>query len=175
MNATTTAASATTEKKDKKVKEFKPARRTGKWPFVHQYIAAQIALSNKSHKELAEECGFKSSNIISMIKTGETRVPMAKVKPIAVALNIDPFYLFSLTMAEYDPEQWSAFEDIFKGQPVLTPNEIEFVHAMRESGVVNPKIKTDQDREMFKQCLSSFGKTLEDTLAEDQKEWKSKA
>lgn len=176
MNATTaTAPAAATIKKEKKIKEFKSARRTGKWPLVHTYIAAQIALSRKSHKELAEEIGFKSANIISMMKTGETRVPMAKVKPIAQALNIDPFYLWCLTMAEYDPEQWEAFEGIFNNQPILTPNEIEFVHAMRESGVVNPKLKDDNDRAAFKEFLGTIGMPLEAVLALDQKEEKAKA
>lgn len=161
MNAT----AATPEKKEKKVKEFKPARRPGKWPLVHEYLAAQIALSMKSHKELAEECGFKSVNIISMIKTGETRVPLAKIRPIALALNIDPFYLWSLAMAEYDPEQWSAFEEIFKAQPILTANEIEFVNAMRETGVVNPQIQSDADRSALKQLLSTMGKPVEQVLA----------
>ncbi|MPQ56336.1 helix-turn-helix domain-containing protein [Duganella sp. FT27W] len=125
-------------------------------PLVHEYLAALINLTGISQKDLAKACGIKSQNVISMIKSGATRLPMAKIAPMAIALDVEPFYLFTLCVAEYDPDLWATFETIFKHQPVLTAAEIEMIEVIRESGVPNPKLRTEVDKKRLREVVSSL-------------------
>ena len=95
---------------------------------LQEYLDKQIAFSSRSQKDIATDCGYQP-NVITMIKQGRTKLPIAKVYPLAVALGIDPVHLLRLTMNEYQPETWLAVEKIM-GFSVST-NEKEIISTLR--------------------------------------------
>lgn len=123
---------------------------------VANYISAMIDLSQKSQKQIAEEVGFAKPNMITMIKQGKTKLPMGKVGALARSLGLDPQHLFKMVMEEYEPATWEGIESIFS-QPFVSENEMEIILTIRDSGMVNPKIQTDEDRIRLLDAVSKFG------------------
>lgn len=113
---------------------------------VAEYITRQIILSGKLQSEIAREAGFPKANMISMIKTGTTKIPTAKIVPLAKALGLDPTHLMRLALREYEPDLARVLEEEILTQPMLTKNELDFIDLVRRSNVVNPKISTEEDR-----------------------------
>jgi len=99
---------------------------------VAEYIKQQIALSDKSQKDISREAGFSTPNNISMIKDGITKLPINRIPSIAKALNIDPVHLLRMTMREYMPETWSVIETVF-GQSLMTDNERNLLEVVRKA------------------------------------------
>ena len=52
-----------------------------------RFISDRIAASSKSARQIAVESGFDSAMDVSMIRTGSTKVPIAKIGKIAKALS----------------------------------------------------------------------------------------
>ncbi|NMA96533.1 MAG: hypothetical protein GX970_00235 [Phyllobacteriaceae bacterium] len=79
--------------------------------------------SIKSQGDIASEAGFVNVNMLSIIKSGGTRLPIDRVPALAKALDTDPRRLLQLAV-----EQWvgataaRAFEEIFG--TIVTLNEI---------------------------------------------------
>lgn len=69
---------------------------------VAAYISERIKASSKLPATIAEEVEY-SSNMISMISQGRSKLPINKVVPFAKALGIDPVFLFRLVLGEYSP------------------------------------------------------------------------
>ena len=75
-------------------------------PDVHQFLAHHIDRSDLTHREIARACGFGRPNMVSMIKTGDCRLPLERLGAMADTLHVDPFALFKLWMKSYYPETW---------------------------------------------------------------------
>jgi len=119
------------------------------------FISAQIALSEKTQREIARELGYAKPNVITMIKQGEMKLPIEKVAPLAQALEIDAVRLLSMTMEEYMPETWQVIEEI-NGFSV-TENEREIIEILRkETGGSDPHIAAVDQRVL----LEKFAKSL---------------
>ena len=99
---------------------------------VAKFIDQQITQGEKLQEDIAVECGFANSNIISMIKNGTTKLPLAKVGVMARALGVDPAYLLRLTMSEYMPEVWSVMESIFGRSSFVTESELNLLDLVRQ-------------------------------------------
>lgn len=112
---------------------------------VAEYLTWQINLCGKKQLEIAEICGFGKANIITMIKQGKTKLPLDKVGKMAKAIEVDPIHLFKMVMQEYMPETWTEVQRMI-GQEVITENELEFIKVIRESNVINPKLRTEEER-----------------------------
>jgi len=67
-------------------------------------IERLIGGSERSQREIADALGYERANIISMFKTGVTRVPLDKVPALAHAVDADPAYLVNLWLEDYAPE-----------------------------------------------------------------------
>lgn len=65
----------------------------------------------------------------TMIKQGKTKLPMAKIGPMAVALESDPVALMKLCMSTYYPDTWRHLEAHFES--ALTQEELVMVKAWR--------------------------------------------
>lgn len=50
---------------------------------VADFIADRLAESDKTQREIAEECGFEKPNIITMFKNGTTKLPLNRIGPLA--------------------------------------------------------------------------------------------
>lgn len=112
---------------------------------VAEYIAGQINLSGKSQAEIAKDIGFAMPNMITMLKKNATKLPIDKIGKLSKSLGVDSVHLYKMCMAEYYPDTWAVIQG-FLAQPVLTENEMEIVKVIRESNVINPKLRTEEDR-----------------------------
>lgn len=105
---------------------------------VAEYITAQLDLCGKLQSEVAREAGFGSANVVTMIKQGKTKLPMAKVGVFAKAIGVDPLYMFQLVMSEYDPGTWEMISEYILKQPFISQNELEILEIVRTAKVINP-------------------------------------
>lgn len=88
--------------------------------------------SIKSQGDIASEAGFVNVNMLSIIKSGGTRLPIDRVPALAKALDTDPRRLLQLAV-----EQWvgataaRTFEEIFG--TIVTLNEIGWLKELRDA------------------------------------------
>ena len=129
---------------------------------VAEYLTAQIDLCGKSQLEIAREVGFEKPNIITMLKQGKSKLPMGRVGRMAKALGVDPMHLFSLLMQEYEPDTWAMIQESILNQPYISANEFEIIQLVRQANVVNPKVRTQEERERI---LSAINKLRPDNTA----------
>jgi len=99
---------------------------------VAEFIADRLAESDKTQREIAQECGFEHPNIITMFKNGSTKLPVNLIGALAKALDVDPAHLLRLVMLEYLPETWQCVEELMQST-LLTANELALVRAYREA------------------------------------------
>lgn len=99
---------------------------------VAEFITDRLAQSEKTQREIAQECGFEHPNIISMFKNGTTKVPVTRIGALAKALDVDPVHLLRLVMREYLPETWQCIEELLQST-LLTANELAMVRSYREA------------------------------------------
>jgi hypothetical protein len=78
-----------------------------------QFIDRQIDVSGKKMSEIAFEVGFARPNMVSMIRGGYSKLPVNKVKKMAISLGVDPAFLMRLMLQEYEPETLAIIEDVF--------------------------------------------------------------
>jgi len=97
---------------------------------VSSFITKLLAESKKTQREISEECGFETPNLITMIKNGTSKLPINRIASLAKALDIDPAHLLRVVMAEYSPDSWAAIELNMRGV-VLTANELDLVRKFR--------------------------------------------
>ena len=99
-------------------------------PAVATELTAMIARSGKTHRRIAEEAGFSRANVISMMKTGEMKVPIDKAPGLATACHADPVAFTRLVMEEYEPRAWAELEQTLGRSP--TPQEQALLDLVRE-------------------------------------------
>ena len=96
---------------------------------VARFIAQQIDAVDKTQKQIAREVGFPQQNIVSMIKSGETKLPIAKAPAMARALGVDPQELVVMCLKEYQPEIWEAMAPLLDLS--VTPDERRMLDGLR--------------------------------------------
>lgn len=118
----------------------KPYENTGLTAYLNKRILELRAV--KSQAEVASEAGFINPNMLSMVKSGATRIPLDRVPALATALDVDPARLLQLAL-----EQWAgsaaarAFDSIF--ETVVSRNEVGWLNEIRNaSDNVDPVITT---------------------------------
>lgn len=97
---------------------------------------------NKSQAQIAEEAGFVNPNIIAMLKSGATKLPLDRVASLAAALDCDPRLLFNLALDQMGGATTvRAIEDIFG--TIVTRNEVAWINEFRDaSGNSDPSLTT---------------------------------
>ena len=93
----------------------------------------------KSQRDIAKEIGFVNDNVIAMLKSGRTKVPLHRVVSIAKALESNPRELFIMALTQDGNEKdRAAFQEIV-GE--FSENEMEIIGAIRTfSGGMDPKL-----------------------------------
>lgn len=94
----------------------------------------------KSQLQIATEAGFPNPNMVTMIKTGTSKLAFDRVPSMARALDCDPAFLLRLALEQAVGDTAAqAITEIF-GTPV-TANELGWLEALREaSGNSDPRI-----------------------------------
>ena len=123
---------------------------------IADYIEQQIALSEKSQKDLALEIGYDKPNVLTMIKQGKTKLPLNKVGSLAKALGVDPVHLLRLVLQEYLPQTWEAIENIV-GESLVSAGERALLEKVRETlGVVGLENLTARSQDLLIQTLKEI-------------------
>lgn len=135
----------------------------GKRLLVKDYIEQQLALCNKSQKQVANEIGYDKPNVITMIKQGLTKLPINKVGLLARALNVDPSYLLRLVMSEYHPDSWDTIDEIL-GTNVVSRQELDLLKFIRKS---TGSVELDLSRPKAAEKLSVVLKELAEAQTKD--------
>lgn len=89
---------------------------------VQTAFATMLERSGKSQKEIAQEAGFARPNVISMMKSGEMKVPIDRALALARACGADPAAFTRLVLAEYSPAVLETLDaelgvSLFDGRP----------------------------------------------------------
>ena len=86
----------------------------------------------KAQLDIAAEAGFQSLNMMSMVKSGASKLALDRVPALAAALETDPKYLFLITLDQHGLETVKAtVEEIFG--TLVTKNETAWLTAIREA------------------------------------------
>jgi len=124
---------------------------------VAEYIAHQIEACGKTQAQIAREVGYgQRPNLVSMIKSGQSKLPVQKIGAFAKALGVDPAFLFKLVMSEYSPATWAAINEIEGAIPV-THNErtiLEEIRTLSANG--DPKLQTTGQHRALKAFVDSM-------------------
>lgn len=88
-----------------------------------------IRVSPLTQAEIAKRAGFPKPNVLSMMKTGLTKVPLARIPALATILEIDRTAFLECALEEYHPEVHEVLCEVL-GLP-LTPDEEELVSIYR--------------------------------------------
>lgn len=75
-------------------------------PRIHQFLTHHIEKSGLTQREIAKACGFGRPNMVSMLKTGDTRMPLERLGAMADVLKVDAYDLFVLWMKTYYGGTW---------------------------------------------------------------------
>lgn len=121
-----------------------------------KYVAQRITElgGRKTQAEIAGEAGFANSNMISMIKSGSTKLALDRVPQLAKALECDPAFLLRLALDQSLAATAAKAVDEIWGSP-LTRNEREWITELRNaSGDTDPRL-TARSRTAFR---AIFGK-----------------
>ena len=98
---------------------------------VAGFLSSLIENSGKSRKEIANESGFGKPNIISMLKTGDTKLPLARLGSFAKSVKTDPVQLLKMCLREYYPDVWDAITCYLDAS--LTSDELRMIKALRSA------------------------------------------
>jgi len=86
--------------------------------------------SKKTQVEIASEAGYPNANMVSMVKSGASKLALDRVPSMARALECDPAYLMRLALEQaVGRTAATAVIEIF-GEPV-TENELGWIKAIR--------------------------------------------
>jgi transcriptional regulator with XRE-family HTH domain len=96
-----------------------------------EFITDAIAASPKNQREICDCMGLDNANLITMYKSGASRVPPNRLYSLALALGQDPWFVVRLGILEYYPEVYAAIEKAAPA-PILTKNEIAMLKSFRE-------------------------------------------
>ncbi len=69
-------------------------------PTAHM-LAQAIDESDLTQREIADRVGFKHPNVLSMMKQGLTRVPLARIPALAQTLELDQAKFLLVAIKEY--------------------------------------------------------------------------
>jgi transcriptional regulator with XRE-family HTH domain len=69
-----------------------------------EILAHALHVSGKTQSEVAREAGFARPNVISMMKTGRTKIPLDRIPLLAQSLGVDERRFLRIALEEYHPE-----------------------------------------------------------------------
>ena len=88
-----------------------------------EYLAQAIAVSGKTQKEVARLAGYDKPNVLSMMKNGNTKIPVDRVPALARACGTDPKVMLRIVMQEYHPTLWEVLTQTLGDQILLSSEE----------------------------------------------------
>lgn len=125
---------------------------------VANFLATLIDGSGKSRREIANAAGLGKPNMISMLKTGDTKLPLARLGSFAKAVGADPVALLKLCLQEYYPDVWEAINQHLTA--AITPDELRMVKTLRKVTGVSYLISiSPEERKKLDEFLTILAKS----------------
>ncbi len=93
------------------------------------FLKLAIANSDLTQREIAQQAGFPKPNMLSMMKTGETKVPLNRIPALAEVCEVDAASFIRIAMTEYHPEIWRMLETEFGAN--LSEDEEKLIEGWR--------------------------------------------
>ena len=75
-----------------------------------QFFERAISFSTSTQREIAKQAGFPMPNTISMMKSGQMKVPIERIPALAKAMGVDPSDFLVSALMEYHPEVWEVLK-----------------------------------------------------------------
>lgn len=133
-----------------------PQKHTHEDSHVARFVRQRVLelKPKKSQGEIAAEAGFTNPNMVTLIKTGASKLPLDRVPAMARALECEAKHLFLLALHQDGQQSTMAAVDEIFGT-VVTRNEVVWIAALREaSDHEDPPLTARARRTLF----SIFGK-----------------
>lgn len=67
------------------------------------FLREAIQNSDKTQREIAKAAGFDHPNALSMMKTGEPKVPISRIPALSAVLEVDTRRFLQIAPREYHP------------------------------------------------------------------------
>lgn len=99
---------------------------------VASFINLAIDASVKTAKQIAREAGFENPNFLSMVRKGESKLPLARIEPLAIALGIPIPDLLNRCLEAYHPDIYRLIARVHPSI-LVTPNEFAVIRVMRKA------------------------------------------
>jgi transcriptional regulator with XRE-family HTH domain len=130
--------------------------RTGATYHIAEFINRNWDLMvGRTNEDVAQELGYKAANMISMWRTGKTRIPLEKLPDIARLMKLDIATLLPLWFEQYWGERKDAkplLKEVFNR--VASQREVPLLEALRAASPINdPHYEAEQIEAM---TLSAF-------------------
>ena len=94
------------------------------------FLSNAIKSSGRTQKEIADECGFSYANVVSMMKNGNTKIPLQRAPALARAIGIEPRELVARCLETYEPELYELLAEHAPGI-LVTRFELRLLKLMR--------------------------------------------
>jgi hypothetical protein len=78
-----------------------------------QFFERALSFSFASQRDIAKKSKLKNANAISMMKTGEMKVPIERIPALSNAMGINPSDFLATALKEYQPEVWQVINNTF--------------------------------------------------------------
>lgn len=111
--------------------QTKPFANSAATKFIDKHME-KMSGRGKTQREISAEAGFKVPNFMSMIRNGDSKMPIDRVPALAKALDVDEVQLFKLVIDQHfhSPEMNKMIARI-EGQAGLTKNEQKWIELIR--------------------------------------------
>jgi predicted HAD superfamily phosphohydrolase len=113
--------------------------------------------SRKSQREIAQDIGFAQPQALSMMKTGELKIPLDRVPAFARALEVDAANLFRMVLEQHlrGEELTKTINEIFG--VVVSKNERQFIELIRN-------VSNDTDPALTDKLAAELTTVLQENL-----------
>lgn len=100
----------------------------------------ELLAHRKTQREIAHEAGFVNASMLSLLKSGSSKIPFDRVPSLARAIEVDPAHLMQLALEQaVGKTAATAILETF-GSPI-TENERAWLEELREvSGHSDPRL-----------------------------------
>lgn len=105
----------------------------------------------RNQREIADIAGYSNSNMISMIKTGHTKVALDRVPALARALDCNVGELMRMALEQFFDK--AVISDITSALTDLSQDETEVLNQWREAGKKPMNLATIAK---FQECLAAL-------------------
>lgn len=121
-----------------------------------KFLDKRIGQLPKTQRELAQDMGYTRPNILSMMKSGEAKVPLDRVPAMAKALDADVAHFFRMALEQHfrGTEVTKVINDIFG--TVVSKNEADWLEVVRDASDNTDPALTAQGKEEFASFLTQL-------------------